>query len=80
MTTIFQLYRDSPSYWLRKSECPEKPIGILQATDKLLSHNVVHLDIVGFKLATLVVVGIDCIGNCKSNYHMITTLLSYPRL
>jgi hypothetical protein len=27
----------------------------------------------GFKLTTLVVMGTDCIGSCKSNYHMITT-------
>ena len=26
----------------------------------------------GFKLTTLVVIGTDCIGSCKSNYHMIT--------
>ena len=28
---------------------------------------------VGFKLTTLVVIGTDCIGSCKSNYHMIMT-------
>ena len=27
----------------------------------------------GFKLTTLVVVGTDCTGSCKSNYHMIMT-------
>ena len=27
----------------------------------------------GFELKTLVVVGTDCIGSCKSNYHAITT-------
>ena len=26
----------------------------------------------GFKLTTLVVIGSDCTGSCKSNYHMIT--------
>ena len=36
-----------------------------------LSHNVVHLAWTGFELTTLVVIGIDCIGSCKSNYHMI---------
>jgi hypothetical protein len=29
---------------------------------------------VGFKLAMLVVIGTDCIGSYKSNYHMITTM------
>ena len=27
----------------------------------------------GFELTTLVVIGADCTGNCKSNYHTITT-------
>jgi hypothetical protein len=35
------------------------------------SHNVVHLASAGFELTTLVVVGTDCIGSCKSNYHTI---------
>ena len=38
-----------------------------------LSHNVVHLERAGFELTTLVVIGTDCIGSCKSNYHAITT-------
>jgi hypothetical protein len=33
----------------------------------------VHLTIAGFKPTTLVVIGTDCIGNCKSNYHTIMT-------
>ena len=28
----------------------------------------------GFKVTTLVVLSTDCIGSCKSNYHMITTI------
>ena len=27
----------------------------------------------GFELKTLVVIGTDCTGSCKSNYHMIMT-------
>ena len=55
----------------------EKTIDLLQVTDKLLSHNVVvstprHK---GFEL-TFVVMGTDCIGSCKSNYHMI--MLTVP--
>jgi len=42
-----------------------------------LSHNVVHLAMSRFKLVTSVVVGTDCIGSCKSNYHAITTTM-YP--
>ena len=33
----------------------------------------VHLDWAGFELTTLLVMGTDWIGNCKSNYHTITT-------
>jgi hypothetical protein len=34
----------------------------------------VHLTWAGFKLAISVVIGTDCIGSCKSNYHMIMTM------
>ena len=33
----------------------------------------VHLVWVGFELTISVVIGTDCIGNCKSNYDMIMT-------
>jgi hypothetical protein len=33
----------------------------------------VHLACAGFELTTLVVIGTDCIGSYKSNYHTITT-------
>ena len=42
-----------------------------------LSHTVmlyrVHLSWAWFELTTLVVIGTDCIGSCKSNYHTIMT-------
>jgi hypothetical protein len=31
----------------------------------------VHLAWAGFELTILVVIGTDCIGSCKSNYHTI---------
>jgi hypothetical protein len=35
--------------------------------------NQVHLTLEGFKLTTLVAIGIDCINSCTFNYHAITT-------
>jgi hypothetical protein len=33
----------------------------------------VHLALAGLELTMLVVIGTDCVGSCKSNYHTITT-------
>ena len=40
-----------------------------------LSHNIVSTTChhVGFELTTLVVIGTDCTGSCKSKYHATTT-------
>ena len=46
----------------------EKTTDLPQVTWQTLSHNVVS--------STLVVIGTDCIGSCKSKYHKITTMTS----
>ena len=56
--------------FVEESEYMEKTTDLLQVIDKL--YHIVHLVWVGFKPTTLVVIGTDCIGSYKSNYHMIT--------
>jgi uncharacterized membrane protein YjgN (DUF898 family) len=76
LSTIFQFY------WWRKLEYPRKKNTVQpQVTDKLYHIMLyrIHLAWSGFELTMLVVIGTDCIGCFKSNYHTITAMTT-PRL
>ena len=75
LSTIFQLYRGG-QFLLEETGVPEENHRPVASDQQTWSHNVVSSTWTGFKLTTLVVIGTDCTGSCKSNYHTITTTMA----
>ena len=73
LSTIFYLNHGGQFYWWRKPEYPDKTTNLPSVTDHIKLYRV-HLAWAGFELTTFVVIGTDCIGSYKANYHTITTV------
>jgi hypothetical protein len=78
LLTIIQLYRGGQFYWWRKPEYPEITTNLSQVRDILYHIMLYRLrGVRTHNVSALVVIGTDCIGSYKSNYHAITTTTAH---
>ena len=84
LADIFLIFIHKWGEWLWyltrwKWEYPAKTNDMSQVTDKrfIWSHIVISTTWTGLEFATLVMIGTDWIGSCKSSYHTTTTARIY---
>ena len=66
---ISVIYGDGQFYWWRTSHWQTSSFNVVPEYTLLWT---------GFELTTLVVIGTDCIGSCKSNYHIMIMAMTAP--